>query len=332
MECSVPALKKTIDRCLKEGPVSIAQARTAALRRWTLRAKSIADEGGDVKDGDVFPEHCRKVLAGKSMRLFGEMLDHAEYADKHLTKRMKEGFHLMGPLPKTGALPTRVTVGSLTPEEVRANASINNRAIFESAKKRRDPEVAQAVYDATIAQRDKGWLQGPIDFESLPHGAVLTRRFGGEQTSFDVNIRSVKKVRPIDDYTESLVNHTNSSSETISPRGIDTILAAAAYRVRRGRKLGLRESLTAETVDLRKAYKQLPTSSSSLPDACLCVLDPATNCPQIFRSSVLPFGARAAVNNFCRVSQALHWLGVTIMIFHWSCFYDDFFINYGQPC
>ena len=156
---------------------------------------------------------------------------------------------------------------------------------------------------------------------------MLTRRFGVEQTSFDVNVGSVKKVRPIDDYTESLVNHTNSSSETINPHGIDTILAAAAYRVRRGRKLGLRESLAAKTVDLRKAYKQLPISSSSLPDAFLCVLDPASNCPQIFRSSVLPFGARAAVNNFCRVSQALHWLGMTIMIFHWSCFYDDFFIT-----
>ena len=332
LECSVPApLKKTIDQCLKEGHVAIAQARTAALRRWTLRAKTIADEGGDVDDDDVFPEHCRKVLAGKSMRLFGEMLEHAKYADKHLVKHMKEGFHLMGPLPETGALPTRVTVGSLTPEEVRANAAINNTAIFESAKNCRDPVIAQAVYDATIAERDRGWLQGPLDFESLPPGAVLTRRFGVEQTSFDVNVGSVKKVRPIDDYTESLVNHTNSSSETINPHGIDTILAAAAYRVRRGRKLGLRESLTAKTVDLRKAYKQLPISSSSLPDAFLCVLNPASNCPQIFRSSVLPFGARSAVNNFCRVSQALHWLGMTLMIFHWSCFFRRLF-HYGQLC
>ena len=328
LECSVPApLKKTIDRCLNEGHVAIARASTAALRQWTLRAKAIADRGGDVEEGDAFPEHCRKVLAGKSMRLFGEMLDHAKYADKHLVKHMKEGFHLMGPLPETGALPTRVTVGSLTLEEVRANAVINNKAIFESTKRRRDPEVAQAVYDATVAERDRGWLQGPIDFSSLPPGAVLTRRFGVVQTSFDVNVGSVKKVRPIDDYTESLVNLTNSSTETISPHGIDTILAAAAYRVRKGRKLGLRESLVAKTVDLRKAYKQLPISSASLPDAFLCVYSPADGCPQIFRSSVLPFGARAAVNNFCRDSQALHWLGMILLTLHWSVFYDDFFIT-----
>ena len=234
--------------------------------------------------------------------------------------------HLMGPLPETGALPTRVTVGSLTPEEVRTNAEINNKAIWEAAKTCRDPEVAQAVYDATISERDRGWLQGPIDFESLPPGAVLTRRFGVEQTSFDVNAGSIKKVRPIDDYTESLVNLTNSSTETICPHGIDVILSAAAYRIRRGRKLGLRESLVAKTVDLRKAYKQLPISSSSLPDAFLCVFSPADDCPRIFRSSVLPFGARAAVNNFCRVSQALHWLGMILFAFHWSVFYDDFFI------
>ena len=315
LECSVPSpLKKTIDRCLKEGHVSIAQTRTAALRQWTLRAKAIADEGDVVGDGDVFPEHCKKVLAGKSMRLFGEMLDHSGYADKHLVKHMKEGFRLMGPLPETGTMPTRIIVGSLTPEEVRANATINNKAIFESTKKCRDLEVARAVYAATLDERDRGWLEGPIDFGSLPPGAVLTRRFGVEQTSFDVNVGSIKKVRPIDDYTESLVNLTNSSTETISPHGIDTILAAAAYRVRKGRKLGLKESLVAKTVDLRKAYKQLPIASESLPDAFLCVFSPADGCPQIFRSSVLPFGARAAVNNFCRVSQALHWLGMLLFL------------------
>ena len=327
LECSVPApLKKTIDQCLREGHVSIARARTEALRRWTQRAKDIASEGGDVDDEESFPEHCGKVLAGKSMRLFSEMLEHANYADKNLVKHMKEGFRLMGPLPETGAMPTRVTVGSLTPDEVRANAEVNNRAIFESAKTCRDHEVAQAVYDATISERDRGWLQGPIDFESLPKGAVLTRRFGVEQTSFDVNVGSVKKVRPIDDYTESLVNHTNSSTETISPHGIDAILSAAAYRIRKGRKLGLRESLVAKTVDLRKAYKQLPISASSLPDAFLCVFCTSDGCPKIFRSSVLPFGARAAVNNFCRVSQSLHWLGMILFAFHWSVFYDDFFV------
>ena len=81
-------------------------------------------------------------------------------------------------------------------------------------------------------------IQGPLDFESPPPGTVLTRRFRLEQTSFDVNVGSVKKVQAIDDCTESLVSHTNSSSETINPHGVDMILAAAAYRVRRGRKLG----------------------------------------------------------------------------------------------
>ena len=179
-----------------------------------------------------------------------------------------------------------------------------------------------------LQERDRGWLEGPIDFDSLPQGAVLTRRLGVEQTSFDVNVGSVKKVRPIDDYTESLVNLTPTHLRRRSIlMGSTPSIAAAAYRVRKGRKMGLRESLVAKTVDLRKAYKQLPIASSSLPDAFLCVLEPTSGCPQIFRSSVLPFGARAAVNNCCRVSQALHWLGLIIMAFHWSCFYDDFFIT-----
>ena len=130
--------------------------------------------------------------------------------------------------------------------------------------------------------------------EALPPDAVLTRRFGVSQTSFDVSLGQVKKVRPIDDYTASLINLTNGSVETINPHGVDCVLSAASFRLRKGRKLGLKERLFARTIDLRKAYKQLPISERSLSDSFLSVLNPHTDQPEIYCSKVLPFGARAA--------------------------------------
>ena len=57
-----------------------------------------------------------------------------------------------------------------------------------------------------------------------------------------------------------------------------------------------------------------------------CVHDPSKNEPAIYRTRVLPFGARAAVNGFCRCSLALFYLGVSLLQLHWSCYFDDFFL------
>ncbi len=79
----------------------------------------------------------------------------------------------------------------------------------------------------------------------------------------------------LDDFTESLINLTNRSEECIVVHGIDFILAGIAYRMDRTRKGGPdANGLCAKTVDLRKAYKQLPIDSSSLGDSYLCVKIP----------------------------------------------------------
>lgn len=104
------------------------------------------------------------------------------------------------------------------------------------------------------------------------------------------------KVRPIDDLTESLINLTNGSEVTIAPMGVDAILASIAHRVR-GRP---GTPLRAKTIDLRKAYKNLPVSKQALSDSHLLIFEPVTNRPLVYRSKVLVFGARPSVLGFCR--------------------------------
>ena len=200
-----------------------------------------------------------------------------------------------------------------------------HKAIWNSCKGSASDRVAQEVFRITKEERDCGWLEGPF-YDDLPMDAILTRRFGVEQSSTRADGSVVSKVRPVDDYTESQVNLTNSCDETVSPHGVDTIVAGACLRVISRPKDHAPENLLGCTIDLRKAYKQLAIHPKSLNDAYLCVFDTEAGTPAAFKTLVLPFGARAAVNGFCRCSLALFWIGVVLLQLHWSVFFNDFFV------
>ena len=104
----------------------------------------------------------------------------------------------------------------------------------------------------------------------------------------------MSKIRPIDDFTESLANLTNYGNETISPHGVDVIVASLCLRIRLERKLGRSPNLVSRTIDLRKAYKQLPISESALSDAFLCVYNPQKGEPEAFQCFAVRCQARRA--------------------------------------
>jgi hypothetical protein len=298
------------------------------MRRWLSRAQELEDEP---LPPDC-PEHCKRILKGKNLKLFSEILEFAGNQDKNIVSDICKGFDLLGPLPKTGIMPSKLTVATLTPQDVKDASDTSRLAIWNSTRKCVDDDLCKDVYRLTLEERDSGWLKGPLSLEDLPQGATLTRRFGVSQSSSHATLGKVRKVRPIDDFTESLVNLSNASEETISPQGVDTIAAAISYRIQKGRKLGMRESLEAKTIDLKKAYKQLPVSSASLLHSYLCVRNPDSGSPEAFQSFVLPFGARAAVQGFCRAAVSLWWVGVVVFWFHWSAFFDDYFLVEASEC
>ena len=113
--------------------------------------------------------------------------------------------------------------------------------------------MAKEIHRITLEERDRGWLKGPYKLADLPSGSVLTRRFGVKQSTTLADGTRTFKTRPIDDYSESLVNATNSSCESIQPMSVDVILG--------------------KTIDLRKASKNLPGSRDALVRLLhLCVL------------------------------------------------------------
>ena len=290
------------------------------MRKWITKATELTKSMEDGKDDS--PYHAKVILAKKNLRLFEEMISAFESPDLGLAKDIAQGFNLMGNIPTGSIYPVKPSYATLLPEQVRGMADLARPAIWEAAKNIVDPEIAAEVYRITLEERDKGWLRRPFAPQDHPKEAILTRRFGVKQSSTLSDGSRTMKVRPTDDFSESLVNSTNSCAESIQPMAVDSILATMVYRDRaRGH-----EKLTGKTIDLRKAYKNLPLAAEALGDAYPCVMNPETGEPEAFQTLVLPFGARAAVMGFCRTSYALWRVGVSIFGLLWTVLFDDYFL------
>ena len=80
-----------------------------------------------------------------------------------------------------------------------------------------DDELQQQVYDITLEEVEKGWLDGPFTAQELDKKLGLwvpSRRFG---------IRQGKKIRAIDDYAASKINLALSAVEAVDPDDLDRI-------------------------------------------------------------------------------------------------------------
>ena len=310
-------------------PLELGRMRTEVARKWLLRSQELREK--EYEKHNAMEKHCKEVLVKKNLTVFDEMVKSCGYGDVNIAKDIENGFDLMGHLPSSGVFQKSSSFATLMPEHVRGVSGQTRAAIWNSTRSCVDREIAEAVYATTIEEVNKGWLRGPYGLDDLPLGASLTRRFGIMQSSSTSDGIQSKKIRPIDGFTESLINLTNSCEEKISIHGVDTIVSGIVQRLLLGGGKCDCNNLVAKAVDLRKAYKQLAVSKDALQDAFLCVLDCETSKPEAFQCRVLPFGARAAVQAFCRASHALWFLGTVIFKLHWTVYFDDFFLIEGKP-
>ncbi|CAE7461746.1 unnamed protein product [Symbiodinium sp. CCMP2592] len=158
-------------------------------------------------------------------------------------------------------------------------------------------EAAHYPDKAVADDMAKGFnLVGHLD---LPAGWDVASSSSFIEELWQKSMEEGKKVRPIDDLSQSFLNAAFGSAE-------------------------VRTGLQGKTIDLKSAYRQLPLSSEALEMSVIAVKNPETGEVQFFRLLCLPFGAVAAVHAFIRVSLALCYLGQTFGLLPWSAFYDDF--------
>ena len=179
------------------------------------------------------PEHIRDVLKSKRLEVFRAMLAHCKYGDEHICDDITKGFDLMGQLPDSGV---SFRSGAHTPPSRRIRSAKSASKHGKLSGIRRGPWLTERLLRKFIKQlwtklRKDGWL-APLASMTFPDGASLTRRFGILQTSSSSDGSQTKKVRPIDDFTESLINMTNGCNEKISIHGVDTIASGVVHRLK----------------------------------------------------------------------------------------------------
>ena len=154
-----------------------------------------------------------------------------------------------------------------------------------------------------------------------------------------------EKLRPIDNFKESMLNLTFGCFEKIELRAMEHVLWMLVTLVRYMRLFGeiafvlsdgevlrghvhpswnkVAFGVEATCVDMKAAYKQLPLNPCEYSRTVVSLWDVQHNKPSCFLMRTLPFGAAASVHHFLRVSSFLHSVGLYAGLC-WGAYFDDF--------
>ena len=342
---------EAMSRILQMGKLGTMKYRLRQVLKYRKLASSLEEEEKQLHAS--MQADVRVVMASKRLLLFKQMMEDAGIVDENLFSEMRDGFRLTGQLESSGQFRPRFKPAEMSVEELKKSPRWARHAIGGSCKRiGENLEVAQAVWNETMAQCDAGWIKGPFSSGELdqkfPEGWVPSKRFGVVQGP---------KVRAVDDFSEFLVNASCGTGEQIVLQGLDDVAAAAKFMLsapghdgniwtpskegehicsgRRDPSWSLDEmcDVQGRALDLKSAYKQL--ARSPVDDWCsiLAVLSPQDGQVHFFESVALPFGAVSAVNAFNRVARCLRLIMSRLFLLVNRSFFDDYCqLEFGPLC
>ena len=339
--CLPDALKTALYEIVTLGPLQITKQRLLAIQQLQSRALALDQE--EMAYHATLPKHLQRVLKGKRILLFKQLLQESNYPDTSLAEDIAKGFDVVGVTPKSGVFQRKLKPALIGVSELANNAEVTRRALA-SSRQHVDDEAVLSVWKQTLEEAERGWLTGPfydIDQVSAEVGSskwVPTRRFPLQQKS---------KVRVIDDCKESGINDalkTNEKLNLMDSDALATLLLHVSMTMTQQRcflDLSCGSSLSGKihegwgadnggltwqgrALDLAHAYKQLGCSQDTLWASVVQTMDPVQGKTAYFVSSVLMFGATSSVYAFNRTARGLWYLMVRWLKVLALNFYDDY--------
>ena len=304
-----PTLKGVVAENVSGDPLALVKKRLKFVAKWSARAKQL--EASEAKLQASLPDHIGKILKGKRLLLWKEMIVEYDLPDKGLIDDMMVGFPLSGWLPKSEAFPSHVRRPEFSVETLKYLADGLNKVTVNKMALRQDPELEEATWQETLAELQHGWIwEAPEVEEGLK---VYARRFGISQHG---------KIRVIDDCSCCGLNATVGTVERFVVHAIDRMASMLAYALQVS--AGANVSLCGRTYDLKSAYKQFPVSCKDRDLLRMLVNHPDQERPCAVGLNALPFGAIGSVAAFLRVSASVWMLGVIALRIVWTAFFDDY--------
>ena len=342
--CVPDAVKRNIFRRLTEGPTAFASERVQMFQKLNQLEKELRYE--EARLHSVLPEHVREVVKDKNLLLWAHLLEETLFADKGVFELMK-GVDLVGKPDKSPLFDVKEVPATSDGNLLLESASWRRERLKGRDPHKDDAAARQKLWDCTIKDRDNGFLKGPFASENEVREHlgvdefVCSRRFLIEQGTPER-----PKARPIDNYKEGGVNEAYHCLEKLALFDVNWMTAISTYIARVSDpssplevELSCGEVLRGEihpqwksrpprwlgrTLDLEKAYRQVPLSCDSLKFGVVMVTEPSTGQHRYFVAQSLPFGATSSVFAFNRLSRSILHLSWHLLGLVSGCFYDDF--------
>ena len=230
---------------------------------------------------------------------------------------MKEGVPLVGTHDHPKCYPLKIKLPSTTDLELRDSA-VPCRLALENRRPQTDaPGFAEHLEETAQEEVDMSFLDGPYHSDAevaevLGHpNWRIVRRFIIEQGT---------KLRPIDDGLEAQLNSAYTSTIRLDLQDADYVIALT---LELGKKAGLNWVGIGKTLDLSKAYKQLPIKPSHRDLAVVFFRDNTGNARYYIPNSLM-FGSTAAVYAFNRVRRSLWFLINVLLKVPSAVYFDDY--------
>ena len=261
---------------------------------------------------DKMPPHLQRILQGKRLLLWKEILQELGYADWKIVDEAIEGFRITGWTPEAGIFPADVRQPAMTEKQLQGIAIGLNKAVVESIRVGAPTDLDQVAVEETWKEVEKGWLKPCMNIDL--HNHHIAKRFPIQQN---------EKVRLIDDVTVCGVNGTVGLPERLRVESIEDLTAALLVGMDMKGTTSGEIDLCGRTYDLKSAYKQFGVSKECA-DRMNVALKHPTSGIAYFDVLALPFGATASVSAFLRLSASIAFIGAVALKICWIVFFDDY--------
>ena len=293
-----------------EHPEKLQRKRASFMKKWLKRALELQPE--EKRLHDSMPPYIAKILKGKKLLLFREILLDLGYPDESLVQNIIDGFALTGWAEPSNVFRPHVRPPSIHLKQLDSMCYGLNLAVVNSLKNSKWEPSDQVAWDETLAEVDKGWL-GECESVDLKHD-IVAKRFP---------IQQGEKTRLIDDCSICGLNSAFGLVEHLRVECIDEVAAGLAVALSEVRDRTNSDVAMGRTFDLKSAYRQFAVDQEHSSRLKIALKAPSGDVAY-FRVCALPFGATGSVSAFLRVSAALAYVGLKGLSLPWTAFFDDF--------
>ena len=246
-----------------------------------------------------FPHCLARVLEGKRILLWEQLLLRYNYDDMAVVRFMKEGVPLVGCHDSPDCYPLKLKPASLTEEDLAQSAVWRRKAMLNRRSAELDPSHVDHLEETAGEELQAGFLEGPFKSER-----AVTEFFGHDRGSvvrrFVLVQGSEMKLRPIDDCLESQLNAAFTATSYLKLQDVDYV-AGLALKI-------------ASPLSEGSGHRYL----------AVIFFKGKQGVPRFYVANSLMFGAAAAVYAFNRVSRSVWWLFNRMLLLPCGVFYDDF--------